>query len=53
MTHRDNILRAFRRQQPTSVGFDFVFSQFVLEYLPDPASAREMVRTTRQVGSSR
>ena len=31
MTNRDNILRAFRRQQPTTVGFDFVFSPALLE----------------------
>lgn len=30
MTNRENILRAFRRQQPESVGFDFVFSPALL-----------------------
>ena len=31
MTSRENILRAFRRQQPERVGFDFVFSPALLE----------------------
>lgn len=31
MTSRENILRAFRRQQPEQVGFDFVFSPALLE----------------------
>jgi len=31
MTNRDNILRAMRRQQPQSVGFDFVFSPALLD----------------------
>jgi len=31
MTNRDNILRALRRQQPETVGFDFVFSPALLD----------------------
>jgi uroporphyrinogen decarboxylase len=31
MTNRTNILRALRRQQPESVGFDFVFSPALLD----------------------
>jgi hypothetical protein len=31
MTSRENTLRALRRQQPDSVGFDFVLSPALLE----------------------